>query len=293
MKPSFFCLRNILKKNAGFALLPIILIIIVSGLFLTAGLSLISSKAHEAKYDTSKKNMEKAVAAIIGWSKETGRLPEDTEFFSVTGISKDSWLNDFVYVYDDNLTDTLSGGICGRQSTAVSSAVLSDIAFILISRGKDYQLDSTPNASGAFSGTADLSAGDLIKPVSLSRLQSAICFSPHQVNQLRILNNELPYTCEGEAYSSTLFSQGGMAPYAWSYSIKPDWLTLSETGNTCLCQGTPSGTGSYTLGIILNDAVENKIEKQFVITVYECEEDPTNPKKPKKPKKEKKAKKNK
>ena len=288
---------NVMKSVSGFALLPIILAIIISGLFLSVGISVIDSKANHHKYEVSGDKIEKAVNAIISWTKETGRLPDNTEFLSVTGISEDAWKNDFVYVYDGNLAGISSGGICGRQSTVISSAALSDIAFIIISGGNDYTIDSTPKTSGPYAGNASLSNNDVIKTITLNRLRSNICLNQNQVNQLSILNKELPYICEGESYTATLFAQGGVSPYSWSYDAKPPWLNLSQTGANYQCQGTPSANGYFTTEIVLRDSVGNTVETQFEIAVYECEdeeaEDPEDPEKSQKPKKPKKPKKNK
>ena len=254
--------------SSGFALLPIILVMCISGVFLSIGLSFIGSEAKQKKFNAARSHLENTAGAVISWSVQNGRIPDAIELFSMIGVREDAWKKNIVYVYDSRLASAASGGVCGRRTTGISSNGISNIAFVLISGGDDYTIDSTPAASGAYSGNTTLSSLDLIKTITLAQLHSNICKGMDQC--LDIINPELPDGCVGQAYSATLFSQGGVPPHSWSYTAKPAWVNCSVTGEDFLCEGTPPVIGENTFGIILTDADGNRLERQYSFRVTTC-----------------------
>ena len=232
---------------------------------------MIQARVMQDKYEDSQNAVETAANVVIGWSlQNNGRLPNTAEFTAITGSKQDAWRQNLVYIYDADLANISTGGICGRNSTGISASGISDIAFVIISGGNDVTIDSTPNTSGDYTGTATLSENDLIRTITLNRLHAKMCFSQNDMNLLEVLNHELPEACEGEVYAAEIHAKGGVAPYSWSYSIKPTWLILTDNGNSYQCGGTPSAGGIYPTEIVLLDAAGKTIQKEFNIKVKPC-----------------------
>ena len=262
--------KKLLARQTGVALLPVIFGIMIMGLFMTAGLSLIDASARKNKVEATRKKMNHAAEAVLNWSAQNGRLPDNTEFTALTGLLEDEWHQNIIYAYDSNLTRTASGGICGRPVTAISSSSVSDIAFLIISGGEDFTLDSAPNTDGPYSGTASLAIDDIVKSIDLNQVKAESCFSETTTTRLQILNNDLPNACTGVNYSATLYVQGGVLPYTWSYTAKPAWLTLSASGTGYTCQGMPTSAGTDTAIVKVTDTLGNTVQKRFDIAVSSC-----------------------
>ena len=106
--------------------------------------------------------------------------------------------------------------------------------------------------------------------VSLADLRNrAGCFD-RTAGRLTLLNNELPGGCNAQAYHGDLFAEGGVAPYTWSATTLPAWLTLTPAGAAYHCSGTPSTPGTYTVDVTLTDAAGSLVQRRFDITVATC-----------------------
>jgi len=89
---------------------------------------------------------------------------------------------------------------------------------------------------------------------------------------LEITTSVLPNGKEGEAYSTTLQSSGGVPPVSWSVTPPlPDGLSLNQT--TGVISGTPAPLttrGTYTLTFIARDSrtpTPQTINQQLVLTI--------------------------
>src|SRR5437773_935300 len=70
----------------------------------------------------------------------------------------------------------------------------------------------------------------------------------------------------GTAYSQQLSASGGAAPYRFSlgFGALPPGLTLSQAG---LISGTPTAAGSFTFGVLAQDATGAGGGLQYTLTV--------------------------
>lgn len=267
-------------NKRGMTLLPLILmIVIVTGLLL-AGITLVGPVAKRAKYNDTQTNLDAIIKTIISWSVASNRIPDisagSTGFARVTGNSNDAWGKPFVYIAADNLLNPSPVGICNRSTTNLSVSTLpGPIAFVIISGGDDYTINSTPNTSQAYSGTVTVSQSDVVKWITLNELQNkAGCYSTAQ-GRLKILNNELPKARSGtSSYSATVFADGGVGTLNWTVTNTPPWMRCN--GGSCSGSFTGSsislsaGSQITTGGIVtfsITDSDGNNTQKALPIDV--------------------------
>lgn len=255
-----------ITNSYGLTMLPLIMFMFVIVGLVSAGYMMLAPKVQLGKTVESKAGLEKAVDAIISWSVANGRLPTAAEYATIFGsIPLDSWGKNIVYLYDGNLAATTGGGICGR-----SSVTYNGVAFIVVSGGNDFTVNSTPAASQAFTAAPVVDPADLSRAVTLEELKNrAGCYGTTQ-GRLKILNNELPKGCNGTPYTATIYGNGGVTPYTYTISGLPLGLTAT-TG--ALISGTPTDTGPFQISIQVRDSqtpTANIAQKNLTLTVNSC-----------------------
>jgi type II secretory pathway pseudopilin PulG len=295
------------RKEKGFALLPVILAVMILGALIGVGLTVIVPRIKKEKYNQSHAAMDAAVQAIISWAATNERLPTSAAFPSVVKTTADAWRKTLLYVYDNTLTSLATGGICGRQTTAITSGTTGNIAFLIISGGDDYAVNSTPNTSGQYSGNVTVSLNDIVKLVTLEQLKNTAGCYAATGTRLRILNNELPQACAGQPYTATLYGEGGMpfsggGDYKWCLKGSlpgglasvpntpgcPSTSDCASLGTEASSQwsqadslqisGTPAAGGTYPVVVLVRDnndnntgtANDNCVQQAFSITVTTC-----------------------
>ncbi len=256
--------------QAGMALMPVVLSFVIAGALIGAGMHLVGPMSRRMRTESARHILDRASRSVISWSVANGRLPTAAEFVTAAGVRDDPWRRALVYVYDGNLAASTGGGLCGRESTAMVANGAADSAFLILSGAEDFAINSTPAASGAYTGNAVISALDLAEAVSLTDLRNrAGCFD-RTAGRLTLLNTELPEGCSGESYRGDLYAAGGVAPYTWAATTLPAWMTLVPTGAAGDCSGTPAGPGAYPLVVTLSDAAGSAVQRRFIIDVAAC-----------------------
>jgi type II secretory pathway pseudopilin PulG len=251
-----------LKMNKkGMTLLPLILMIIIMGGLIVAGITLVAPLAKRAKVNDTRNALDAAIKAVISWSIVNNRIPDtstgSTGFVSVVGNPNDAWGKQFIYIAADNLLNPSPVGICNRGTTNLKvSPVTDNIAFVVLSGGDDYTVNSIPNTSQAYNGTVTVSQNDIVRWVTLEELKNKTgCYSTTQ-GRLKILNNELPKaSCTDSSYTATVYADGGIPftsgeKYKWciqtTSGLLPPGITADSSNvvNTD-CQGLAEGSGSW------------------------------------------------
>jgi hypothetical protein len=74
----------------------------------------------------------------------------------------------------------------------------------------------------------------------------------------------LPSGTRGSNYSQTLSVSGGLAPYTWSISGAPSWLSLSASG---VLSGKPTASGTYSFTVKVTDSLGNTATQSLSIKV--------------------------
>ena len=261
--------------QAGMALMPLVLAVVIAGALIGAGMHLVEPVARRMRTESTRQLLDRASRSVVSWSVANGRLPTAAEFVTAAGVRDDPWQRALVYVYDGNLAASDTGGLCGRASTGIVADGVADSAFFIVSGGEDFSVETTPDVSGAFTGNAAISPLDLAETVSLADLRNrAGCFD-RTAGRLILLNNELPEGCSGEPYRGDLFARGGVSPLTLTAAVLPAWLTLTPAGSSWHCSGTPSTPGGYTIDVTVTDAAGTSVQRRFDITVIACSTGPS------------------
>lgn len=261
----------LIQSKKGLTLVEIAIVLVILGLLLGLGVSLIGPLTKRAKLTETRETVNAAVESVIGFTAKNNRLPTFTEFPQTVRNPNDAWGKGLVYFVDTDLTNAPSNpseGICGRKITnlivctdANCNNQIQNVAFIVVSGGSNYNVQTgpltnspcpsgktcyrvyeqgTPNVddySGDF--TRQEEYDDIVQWVSLDELRiKAGC----QGAQLKILNNELPYGFEGSNYNATIYAEGGVP---FSSGGKYKW---------CIEDNLPSGL-SANPNIISSDCL--------------------------------------
>lgn len=256
-------MKNLLRSRCGMSLMNVIMLLMLVGVLTTAGIKMMGPMVQRGKINDTKTTINSAVDAIISWSVANGRLPKkDVAIDEITSIlpnPNDAWGKPLVYTYDGNLTVTETGGLCGRTSATLYNG--QQVAFIVLSGGEDYSIDSNPVTSQAFpGGLAVDTTKDLSRVVTLDELKARAGCYGKTGGRLRIVNNELPGACSNQPYNATLFGNGGVpftganTGYNWTISDRPaditpnthDYPTWSSTPSPSLVL---AGTAPTTPGV--------------------------------------------
>ncbi|MEN2994389.1 MAG: putative Ig domain-containing protein [Thermodesulfovibrio sp.] len=234
-------------KNQGFTLVELAIILIVIGLLVGLGASLIGPLTKRAKLTETRETVKGAKEAVLGFAVKNGYLPADLDH---AGAKKfDAWARELKYFAASELT---SGDICGKNTTSMQvyeckdincSVYLtkSNIAFIVYSTGEDGEGSCTGNSSPFYARQQGMPYNtpctyttnnpkyyydDVIAYVSLDEIRTLRgCPQPLTI----VSPTTLPEGQEDSFYSYSLQAIGGKPPYTWSGQAGYG-LTISPTG---------------------------------------------------------------
>lgn len=253
----------------GFTLVELAVSLVVIGLLIGLGTSMVGPLMSAIKVRESRENLGAAVESINSWAAGNNRLPQwgdgitdatIDELVEVTRNTADAWGRSFIYIYDQNLFAAVptKDTICGRRSTSLklidlnTNATIQNVAFAILSLGDDAESNTTLTSgtltpgpvnppkieasSYVATGNAAIvsadTANDLVRWATLDELRTKIgCQGP----QLRIVNNELPFGYAGVSYpaaGTTLnFSvDGGATPSVYRWCIEAANATPLPSG---------------------------------------------------------------
>jgi prepilin-type N-terminal cleavage/methylation domain-containing protein len=208
-------------SNKGFTLVELSIVLVIVGLLLGLGMSMVGPLMTATKLRETRDNLDANIQAVASWASANNRIPTTAVFATVAKTPNDSWGQLFAYYYDaTNLAPgtATKDTICGRRSTLISltdlntGANIPNVAFVILSKGDDAKLDTTfaPATTGPVSAATTISANtvnDVVRWVTLDELRSKVgC----QGAPLKIVNNELPYGYNNTTYSATIYADGGV-----------------------------------------------------------------------------------
>lgn len=307
-------MKIIVRNKNGFTLVEMAIVLVIVGLLVGLGSSMIGPLTNMAKLRETREIIDSDITSVIGWAASNNRLPDVAAFQASTKRTTDSWTRPLIYLYDNSLnTPATKDTICGRRSTQISlqtidpAATINNVAFVIISQGEDPStttpaLFTTLDSAAVTTITASAlttppnpraivvpaATDDIVRWVTLDELRSKIgC----QGAQLKILNNELPFTSSGSTYGPiNVIADGGTRSgnYEWRIKVpptaqKPSNLTFTpnlpfantSTSNWAsgastaplIIGGNPSPTGSFNYTIYVRDNGGNTAQKSFVLTI--------------------------
>ncbi len=230
----------------GFTLVELAVSMVVIGILLGMGMSMVGPLMTSIKVRESKENLAASVESVNSYASGNNRLPDTTSapatnpnlLANVVKASADAWGRNFIYLYDTNLAPATAtkDTICGRRSTFITltdtntGAVIPNVAYLMLSQADDAATNSTIGGVAVTTGpraaatavTVD-TVNDLVRWVTLDELRTKVgC----QGAQLKIVNNELPFGAVPNAYSVTIMADGGVPfavpnTYRWCVSPSP------------------------------------------------------------------------
>ena len=226
-------------KQKAFTLIELAIVLVIIGVLMGGSASLFTMLTKRTKVTQTKQDLDAAVEAVVGYVATHGYLPKQDEFPQVVRTNKDSWEQNFFYIPDSNLIDD---DVCYRRTTdlnIIGDKNISDVAFIIVSSGPNYNMQTaldastTPNQVNihrAYEPNVDDNAtdrvgnrpedyDDIARWVTLNELRiKAGC----QGSQIKILNTTLPDGEVNQSYKATIYADGGIE-YDDSYPGKYCW----------------------------------------------------------------------
>ncbi|MDX2453415.1 type II secretion system protein [Desulfosarcina sp.] len=253
------------NRQAGFTIIEMAMVMVIIGLIVGFGASLIGPLSIRAKRIESTETVDAGAEAVVGHAAANrGVLPTAAQFPGVIKKRNDAWSRPVQYIYDSVLADgnPTTGDMCTRRTTRITlrqcpdaacSAPVSvaNVAFLVLSGGENFNnqtagslavnaatvIDVYPNGVGDVDGyAADLNRvepfDDILQWATLDELRGKIgCRGP----QLAIMNNELPPGRTTSPYSAAVYVDGGV-PFA-------------AGGDYLWCVETPTGAAPSGLNV--------------------------------------------
>jgi prepilin-type N-terminal cleavage/methylation domain-containing protein len=255
----------------GFTLIELSIALVIVGLLIGGSIQATKAMRDRSKVIETQQQLEALKEAIYGFALNNNTLPATLANLNATALERDAWGNVILYRADlalraDPCSPTPS------NSTTSGDFIQGDIAFILVSRGKDYSIVQTPlgldtplfDQGDHDANPATPEYDDRFLSVTRAQLQSNInC----QQNELQILNPRLPIATQGVSYAGTIASSGGNGIYTYTYNgIAPatiNGITFTNNGNY---NGIPTAATSSSINIVVNSGTQNRT-RPFVLTV--------------------------
>lgn|GEM_PF-1198291 len=242
-------LKNVIVRGGrrGFTLIEIAIVLVIIGILIMLGVSLLGPLIKRAKYTETKEIVNAAVESVIGHGGANNKLPiwgdgrPDTttdEFVEIVRNPNDAWTKPLYYIYDNNLTAVTIGGICGRKTTNLTvricpdatcstpTNIISNVAFITLSGSENYNNQTAGNQGVTSAVTInvyqvdvpdiDNYAQDMNRPEPYDDIVKWVTLDELRIKagcvgaQLRIVNNELPFGFQNSPYSATVYAEGGV-----------------------------------------------------------------------------------
>ncbi len=259
-------LRRKIKRDRGFTLIEIAMVLVVIGILLTIGAGLVSILSKKAKFNESREIVKAAREAVIGYAVKNGTLPSTLEDAGAKKL--DAWTKDLQYSRANELT---SGDVCGVNTTTMNVRECtntncstynekSNIAFVVYSTGFDADGACTGSSSPFYVREQDMGYNspctytptnpqfnydDIVAYASLDEIRSLRgCPQPLQITS----PSSLPQGEEDSFYSYSMQAIGGKPPYTWSGSAGSG-LALNLSGlisGTINVNNAPPNTGELT-----------------------------------------------
>ena len=250
--------QNMLMNRNGFTLIELSIAMVIIGLLVGFGTSLVVPLSTRAKRMESSRAVDAAMEAVIGYAAaHDGNLPTVEQFPGVIKKYKDAWQKPIYYRVDSRFTDSnmATGTVCTRKDTyltirqcndsaCTAPVVVPDVAFVILSGGSNTNNQtigalavSAPETVDVYEGdieNVDNETSDMDRPevyddlpqwITLHELKSRIqCFG----SRMEILNQTLPPGKTGTTYNAAVYLDGGV-PFSSGGSYK--WCIQTGSGS--------------------------------------------------------------
>ena len=254
-------------SQAGFTIIEMAMVMVLIGLIVGYGASLIKPLSIRAKRIESTEIVNASAEAVVGYAaNNSGVLPSVALFPGILKKRNDAWRRPLNYVVDVRLTDgdLATGDLCTRRSSFISlrqcndaacsaPVTIDNVAYVLLSGGENFNNQTaatlavsaatiidvyTTRIDGVDGDNTDFNRpevyDDIVQWATMDELRGRVgCRMPSLV----VLNNELPPGDAGSPYSATIHPDGGVpfvagGRYRWCIETPtgtlPDGLTFRD-----------------------------------------------------------------
>ncbi|MEN6616673.1 MAG: type II secretion system protein, partial [Syntrophorhabdus sp.] len=241
--------RPLLSSVQGFTIVEMAIVMIIVGILLSLGITMVGSLAKTAKFNETQGTIEADLESLIGFAATNKRLPANANFAAAAKKANDAWGNPLYYIVDTGLSPsapyTSPDYICPRRSTgltvrnclnnactaATDYVDIPNIAFLVISGGENFNLQTaaavgrvtvyirhgaTARDDCTLAGNCPNYTGTMINQseryddiVRWVTLDELRIKAGCQGGQLKILNNELPSGTIA-GYSADIYASEGI-----------------------------------------------------------------------------------
>ena len=256
-------------NKKGFTLIELAMVLVIIGLVAGIGITVLGILIKRAQVNATKEIVNADVEAILGYTFSSGKIPDASTFSTIVRNKKDSFGKEIVYIYDEGLTD-----YCGRLKTNITIQIcpdsacttpvqtISDVAFIVLSGGANYN-NQTAGSGGINSPTTikiyqygvsvdgypdDMNRieeyDDIVKWVTLAELHHNDKCKPLFIDS----NQTLPDAVEDTPYRAKIEVSGGVLPYqfgTWNGTSCDTASQWSGYGLSLTADGYITGTVNY------------------------------------------------
>ena len=252
-----------MRQPKGFTLIEIAIALVIIGLLIGLGVSLIGPLTKRVKLTETRDAVKTVYEAILGYVAANKKLPSD---LSVLGVkTTDAYGRPLKYFRPDEF---VSNNICTftatyltvNDSSSGTPQTKNNVAFIVFSEGENRTNDTGSASPFTILDQSD-TYDDIVMYVDIDKLREQVC------NPFRIVTDSLPVGTEEIPYPDTkLEATDGITPYLWSITTGslPDGLTLGQDGTI---SGTPTKDGTYNFTVQVKDREERVATKSLSITI--------------------------
>jgi prepilin-type N-terminal cleavage/methylation domain-containing protein len=217
----------------GFTLVELSIALVIIGLLIGGSIQATKAMRDRSKVIETQQKFEALKEMLYGFALNTGTLPAtQAQFNTLASTPRDAWGNPILYRADAALVAN-SCSPTPSTSTTSGNFVQSDIAFILVSRGKDYSTVQTVlgldtplfNQGDHDANPATLEYDDRFLSITRAQLQNNISCLPFS-----IVNPSLhSWNAAAGAYAAQIIPQGGTG-YTYALTANPAGMTINATG---------------------------------------------------------------
>lgn len=218
--------------DRGFTLVELAVVLVIMGMLLSVGMSMVGPLTKRAKVIESKEIVNAAAEGIIGFAASNNTLPTllpaaSPQVYTVMRTPNDAWGRQLQYIFSSNLETT---PLCGRRGTnltvnqctnaaCTAFTAIPNIAFILLSSGENYNIQTAGNARAAVARTVntylvppntavDNFATDMNRPEGYDDIVKWVTLDELKMKMgcnasLRIINSDIPAARQGAVYPAT------------------------------------------------------------------------------------------
>jgi len=259
----------------GFTLVELAIVLVIVGLLIGMGASLIGPLTRRAKLNETRNTVKEVYETISGFATANKRLP--ALLTDLSAKTRDSYNNILLYYPAPGLT---ASNLCTTQGTYLTlndmGSNKTNVAFVILSQGENrcnqtgtgspFAIADTDVSTACTDGSGSPGYDDIVMYMDINTLRQQMC------NPFRIVTDSLPTGTEELAYPSTTLDATDGTPqippsyntWAVSSGALPAGLTLSNLG---VISGTPTAGGSFGFTVSVSDLEGRPATKNFSLTI--------------------------